>query len=83
MLVDLKDFIIRSGDGQTFQELSKDYNVNMTKQQRTLHIKGRCPNSNSMYDFIPFDTLDDAEKFEKEHDVIFRKCGKCFRQGKK
>lgn len=83
MLVDLQDFIIQSGNGTTFREASKEYNVNMTKKQRTLHKKGSCPHSNGMYEFIPFDTLADAEKFEKEHNVTFRRCGHCFRQGKK
>ena len=83
MLVDLQEYVIRGGDGKVFQKRSKDYNVNMTKQQRTLHKKGNCPYSKGMWEFIPFDTLEDVEKFEKEHVVKFRRCGNCFRQGKK
>lgn len=79
----LEEYTITSGSGKLFQELSKEYNVNMTGLVRTLHKKGStCPYSHGMTSFIPFDTLDEVEKFEKEHIVTFKRCGNCFRQGK-
>ena len=34
--------------------------------------------------FIPFNTLEEAEQFQKEHNVAFCKCGNCFpKEGKK
>ena len=28
--------------------------------------------------FIPFDSLEEVEQFEKDHHVTFRRCGNCF-----
>lgn len=30
------------------------------------------------YAFIPFDKWEEAEQFQKEHNVVFCKCGNCF-----
>ena len=79
----LEEFTITCGTGKEFQELSKDYNVNMTGIVRTLHKKGsKCPWSKGMYSFIPFDTLEEVRKFEELHIVTFKPCGNCFRQGR-
>ena len=80
----LEEFTIIAQNGKTFREFSKDYNVNMTGLVRTLHKKGTsCPCANGMFSFIPFDNLDEVKKFEQEHEVTFKRCGNCFRQGKK
>ena len=44
----------------------------------------KCYYSAGMYAFIPFNTLEEAEQFQKEHNVAFCKCGNCFpKEGKK
>ena len=50
-----------------------NYNVNVYKSARTVHKKGGCYNSQP-YQFIPFDTLEDIERFEKTHNIKFTYC---------
>ena len=49
------------------------YNVNVYKNARTVHKKDGCYNSQP-YQFIPFDTLEDIENFEKMHNIKFTFC---------
>ena len=79
----LEEYTITSGSGTAFQKHSKDYNVNMTVKIRTLHRKGCCKDSDGMTSFIPFDSLEDVKRFEEEHNITFRRCGHCFKQGRK
>lgn len=79
----LEEFTITCGSGKAFQKYSKKFNVNMTVIMRTLHEKDKCYYSKGMTNFIPFDSIEEVEQFEKEHNVIFRRCGNCFSQGNK
>ena len=55
-----------------FQKYSK-YNVNVYKQSRMVHKKEGCYYSKP-YRFIPFDSLEEIERFEKTHDIKFTYC---------
>lgn len=80
----LEKYIISGGNKKIFDENSKEFNVNMTKQIRTLHRKKcNCQYAKSMNDFIPFNSLEEVEDFEKLHNVTFGRCGNCFKQGRK
>ena len=79
----LDKYTFSSGSAALFQEKSKKYNVNMTVIVRTLHKKDGCCHSNGMTKFIPFDTIEEVENFEKLHNVTFRRCANCFKQGRK
>lgn len=79
----LEEYTFTSGSGKLFQEKSKNFNVNMTVIVRTLHKKNGCYYSNGMTKFIPFDTIEEVERFEQEHNVAFRRCANCFKQGRK
>lgn len=54
----------------------KTYAVNMTKNVKTLHIANNphCYYSKKMFEFIDFDTLEEARSYE----VKFRECQNCF-----
>jgi len=56
-----------------FKVNSKKYNVNVYKQSRMVHRKGGCYYSKP-YRFIPFDTIEEIECFEKTHNVKFTYC---------
>ena len=56
-----------------FSKYSKHYNVNVFKQSRMVHKKDGCACSKP-YKFIPFDSLEEIEKFEKEHNIEFTYC---------
>lgn len=56
-----------------FKTNSKNYNVNIYKQSRMVHKKGGCYYSRP-YQFIPFDSLEEIERFEKIHDIKFTYC---------
>ena len=73
----LKGTIIASGK-LDFDKAKKDYFVNMENTMRTLHKTNCCPNSTFAYKFIPFDSLEEAEIYEQNNKVIFRKCLNCF-----
>ena len=57
-----------------FTKNAKNYNVNMGKGLRTLHKKGGCYYSYGLWQFIPFDTIEEVEHFEKIHNVNFLRC---------
>ena len=59
---------------KNFKENSKNYNVNIGKGFRTLHKRNGCHCSNGLWEFIPFDSLEDVEQFEKIHNVNFLRC---------
>lgn len=65
-----------------FDRDSKQFNVNMTGQKRTLHKKD-CKIPCGMYHFIPFDTIEEVKEFEEAHNVQFKPCAICFKQGSK
>lgn len=79
----LGNFTIISGNATEFKKNSKEYNVNMTGLVRTLHKKDACYYSKYMTSFIPFNSLVEVEQFEKEHNIVFKRCGNCFKQGTK
>ena len=56
-----------------FSKYSKKYNANVYKQSRMIHKKDGCYYSRP-YQFIPFDTLEEIEEFEKENDIQFTFC---------
>lgn len=57
-----------------FKKNAKNYNVNIGKGFRTLHKKNGCHCSTPLWEFIPFDSLEEVERFEKEHNVNFMRC---------
>lgn len=59
---------------ENFREDSKAYNVNMCGDVRTLHRLNGCHCSKWLSPFIPFDTLEEVEKFETQHNVNFKRC---------
>jgi len=56
-----------------FAKYSKVYNVNVEGHSRMVHKKGGCYCSKP-YRFIPFDSLEEIKKFEKEHNIQFTYC---------
>lgn len=58
---------------KNFNRYSKKYNVNTYKQSRMVHLKGGCYYSRP-FQFIPFDTIEEIEEFEKTHNVKFTYC---------
>ncbi len=65
-----------------FDKKVKSYFVNMENNMRTLHKTGNCYYANCAYKFITFDSMDEVEKYEKEHKdaTPFRRCGNCFKK---
>ena len=53
-----------------FKKNAKNYNVNIGKGFRTLHKKNGCHCSTPLWEFIPFDSLEEVESFEKIHEVM-------------
>lgn len=66
---------------RNFEKNHGDYNVNMCGDIRSLHKKDGCYYSKGMYEFIPFQTLEEVKKFESLHRVNFRFCKLCFPNG--
>ncbi len=56
-----------------FTKYSKEYNVNVEKHSRMVHKKAGCYYSKP-YRFIPFDSLEEIKKFEKEYNIQFTYC---------
>ena len=56
-----------------FSNYAKNYNVNVYKQSRMVHKRNGCYYS-KLYQFIPFDTLEEIKQFEKIHDIQFTYC---------
>lgn len=56
-----------------FSKYAKTYNVNVYKQSRMVHKRNGCYYS-KLYQFIPFDTLEEIKQFEKIHDIQFTYC---------
>lgn len=56
-----------------FSKYSKKYNVNVYKHSRMIHKKDGCYYSKP-YQFIPFDTLEEIERFERENGIQFTFC---------
>ena len=56
-----------------FNKYSKKYNVNVYKQSRMVHKKDGC-HCSKPYQFIPFETLEEIEEFEKIHNIKFTFC---------
>ena len=56
-----------------FVKYSRNYNINVYKQSRMVHKKNGCYHSN-LYQFIPFDSLEEIKCFEKTHNVKFTYC---------
>ena len=63
---------------------TEDLFVNMTKSVRTLHKKGNpsCQYSDYAFEYIPFKTLKEVERYEKNHAdaTPFKRCGNCFKK---
>lgn len=72
--------IAHHGGEYDAQTAGKEYVVNMMGNRRTLHKNHNqtCYCSSGMYAFIPFDDWEEAKHFQKEHNVVFCKCGNCF-----
>ena len=49
-----------------FNQNSKKYNVNVFNHSRMVHMKNGCYYSH-LYKFIPFNSIEEIEQFEKEH----------------
>ena len=56
-----------------FSKYAKAFNVNVYKQTRMVHRKNGCHLSRP-FQFVPFDTLEEIEAFEKMYDVKFTYC---------
>lgn len=56
-----------------FVKYSKNYNINVYKQSRMVHRKDGCYYSKP-FQFIPFDSLEEIERFEKIHGIKFTYC---------
>ena len=56
-----------------FSKNSKKYNVNVFKQSRMVHKKDGCYYSH-LYQFIPFDTLEEIKAFEEKNNIKFTFC---------
>ena len=56
-----------------YKKHSKNYNVNVYKQTRMVHKKDGCHWAAS-YQFIPFDTLEEIDKFQTQYGVKFTYC---------
>ncbi len=57
-----------------FKKYSKNFNVNTFKQSRIVHKKGGCYCSKFLYQFIPFDSVEDIKKFEEKYNIKFTYC---------
>jgi hypothetical protein len=62
----------------------EEFFVNMTKSVRTLHKKDNpsCHYSGYAFEYIPFKTLKDVERYEEKHAdaTPFKRCGNCFKK---
>ncbi len=56
-----------------FNTYSRNYNINVYKQSRMVHKKGGCYYSKP-YQFIPFDSLEEIEQFEKMYNIKLTYC---------
>lgn len=56
-----------------FAKYAKNYNVNVNGSTRMVHRKDGCYYSKPSQ-FIPFDTPQEIEAFEKDHDIKFTYC---------
>ncbi len=56
-----------------FNKYSKKYNVNVENHSRMVHKKDGCYYSKP-YKFIPFDSLEDINFFERTHNIKFTYC---------
>lgn len=57
-----------------FQKHAKKYVINMFKNQKTIHIKNGCKDSQCIYEYADFNTLKEI----KDIPLTFRYCEKCF-----
>ena len=65
--------ILDASSYKDFKKYSKKYNVNTCSDKRTVHLKGGCYYSKP-YQFIPFDTIEEIEKFEGINNIKFTYC---------
>lgn len=72
----LEEFTVEARTHSDFLMFAKAYNVNMTN--RKIHTFPGCYDADKLYEFIPFDSMEEIEKFEKDHNVHFARCEKCF-----
>ena len=68
--------------GNDYLDISKKFVVNMTSNKKRLHIKNTkcCYSSKFMYDYIDFDSEEDAYNFFKEYDKDIIRCNNCFKK---
>ena len=74
---DTESMIKSAKNGKDFMDNAKKYFANMNGNQKTLHIKGAggCQWSTFAYEYVDFDTLEEAEQFSPR----LSKCEDCFR----
>ena len=56
-----------------FKKNSKKYNVNTLNGVRMVHLKDGCYYSKP-YQFLPFDSMEEIQEFEKKYNVEFTYC---------
>ena len=66
--------IKKAKSGSDFQKNASEYVANMYENKKMLHKKNCCKDSKFMYEYLNFDSLDEARTFEPR--LSF--CQKCF-----
>ena len=69
-----------SANGDDFRNNAKEFVVNMTSHKKKLHILNNksCYDSKFMYDYLDFNSVDEANKFFKKYEKECSKCDRCF-----
>ena len=60
--------------------IEKNFFVNLTSNSKVLHITGckRCEYSNNAYEYLEFDTVEEAINEMKKYNKDICRCEKCF-----
>lgn len=60
--------------GEEYQKMAKEYVVNMVGNRKMLHKKNRCYHSKFLYEYLDFDSFEEAETMFPKVAI----CQKCF-----